>query len=110
MALRCVSRYRNHGLPWAQPVLHVHPGEVLAALTPAQEEYLLRDAPGCFEQLDVADVADASEALGAGYDTPPADKMVRRERASRKTSERASGPVMGSADHPALVRPGSGKG
>ncbi len=91
--LKCIARYRNASLR-----LFVEPGEVLADLSPEQEELLLRDAPGCFERTKPG-------AKGKGLEAPPRDKMMDRERAVRKESERAPAAVMTAADHPGLVPP-----
>jgi hypothetical protein len=45
-----------------------------------EAEFLLRDAPGCFEVVGAAPPVEEEKAP----DEPPVDKMVRREGSSRK--------------------------
>lgn len=91
--LRCISRYRNASLG-----LYVEPGEVLRTLTPEQEDYLLRDSPGSFERVTERVAAKAPEA-------PPVHRMVEREKATRKGSERGHGSVMTRQNMPGLTAP-----
>ncbi len=93
MALRCVGRYRNLAL-----ALYVEPGEVLRDLDPETEALLLRDSPGSF--VVVGEVK--ARALAA----PPRDKMLRREEAARKESERGREEPMTRRDQAAIVRLG----
>ena len=85
--LKCLHRYRSGGL-------FVEPGEVLRDLTPDQEEHLLRDSPGSFQRVKTS----------KGLDAPPADRMVRRERTVRKTSQ-GGGETMTRDNMPGIVRP-----
>lgn len=97
--LRCRSRYRNVALR-----LNLEPGELVRDLDEDMEAFLLRDSPGSFERVTQTLLA----APGTLPDAPPAHRMVEREAAVRKRSERKPGPVMSRADHPGLVRPKGG--
>lgn len=109
MALRCTSRYRG---AYAGRVYHVEPGELLTTLDADEEAFLLRDSPGSFESYDPpAPTAAAKAAAKASPpDAPPAHRMVERERAARKESERTGGVATGAdgggamsrTDHPGL--------
>lgn len=90
--LRCIATYRNITLG-----IYVEPGEVLRDLTPEQEEHLLRDSPGSFEEV-------ASREVKA-LDTPPRHKMIEREQAARKDSERIALEPMTGKDHRGTVFP-----
>jgi hypothetical protein len=59
MTLLCISRYRSVGKG-----LFVEPGEVLRYLSQDDEDFLLRDAPGCFRR--VSDTASGPDAPGPG--------------------------------------------
>lgn len=88
--LKCLIRYRNAALP-----LYVGVGEVLRDLDPDLEAWLQRDAPGAFAVLKTSKAVEA----------PPADRMVKRERAIRKGSETEPGEVMTRDNMRGLVRP-----
>lgn len=90
--LRCLSRYRNASLS-----IFVEPGEVLNK-DPELEGYLLRDSPGSFEVVTVKVVVKAPEA-------PPVHKMMEREEALRKLSERHPGGAMSRRTNPGIVAP-----
>lgn len=77
--LRCISRYRNEATR-----LNVEPGELIRDLSEDAEALLLRDSPGSFEL-----VAEAK-----GLDAPPVHRMVEREVAMRKESERRPGELI----------------
>ena len=91
--LRCLSRYRNAALK-----IYVEPGEILKEISPELEAQLLRDSPGSFEVYE-------PKAKAKALDAPPQDRMMRREEATRKESERGRGQVMHRGYMEGLVRP-----
>lgn len=71
--LRAKTEYRN-----GPRGLHYKPGQEFDA-DDALYLFLMADAPGCFEPVQDAPAKAEPKAV----DAPPADKMVRRPKASK---------------------------
>lgn len=89
--LRATGRYRNAALG-----LFYEPGEEFIPPTDELAAWLMHDSPGTFEVVERAALALAA------LDGPPADRMLRRERAARK--DRDGGEAMSRATMRGLAR------
>lgn len=79
MRLRCISPYRAVVTSGGANMSVVYmPGEIVEDA--GRTGWLLRDAPSSFEVVDDQPVVQA-------LDAPPADRMVRRGRTTRRGAE-----------------------
>jgi len=80
--LKCLSPYRNRE--------EIIPAGTIIEVDEARAAWLMRDAPGCFEEITLTlsrSAGDPSPIKGEGskmLEEPPADKMIKPRQTRKK--------------------------